>query len=157
MIQPAFTRIPAQELFLHIGQLLEEGYEAAFTVTGNSMWPLLTHGRDRVVLENCKDKPLKKGDIILFSPTKGRYMLHRIDWIKDGFFRTAGDGNSFRDGTFSRNCVLGRVVTVVRKGKTISCRNLFCRLYGRIWMALFRFRTPILRLLRKLAARHKEK
>lgn len=28
--------------------MLQEGYDAEFTVTGNSMWLLLAHGRDRV-------------------------------------------------------------------------------------------------------------
>lgn len=159
MIQPSFTRIPAQELFDHIGQLLDEGYEAAFTVTGNSMWPLLRHGRDRVVLENCKNNPIKKGDVVLFSPAPGRYLLHRVDWRQGALLRTSGDGNNYRDGTFPDRCVIGKAVSFVRKGKVISCKQISYRMYSCVWLALFRFRPLLLHILRKLAAlrtgRHK--
>ena len=151
MTQPELVRISATELFENIRQLLHEGYLATFTVTGNSMWPLLGHSRDQVVLESCVGKPLKRGDIVLFMPVEGRYLLHRIDWVSKDRFRTTGDGNCFRDGTFNRDCVVGRVVTLVRKGKKISCKNRLYRLSSRIWMTLFWARPVLLKVLRKLA------
>ena len=151
MTQPELVRLPATELFENIRQLLHEGYRATFTVTGNSMWPLLGHSRDQVVLESCVGKPLKKGDIVLFMPVKGRYLLHRIDWVKDGQFRTTGDGSCARDGIFHEACVLGRAVSLVRKGKKISCANWLYRLSSRIWMALFWARPVLLKALRKIA------
>ena len=151
MTQPVLNRPPATELFENIRQFLHGGYSASFTVTGNSMWPLLRHGRDYVILESRAEKPLKKGDIVLFMPVEGRYLLHRIDWVSDGQFRTTGDGNCFRDGTFNQDCVVGRVVTLVRKGKKISCTNWLYRLSSHIWMALFWARPVLLKALRKLA------
>ena len=153
MTQPVLTRPPAEELFENVRQFLQDGYFASFTVTGNSMWPLLRHGRDHVVLEPCTGKPLKKSDIVLFMPAKGRYLLHRIDWVREERFRTTGDGNCFRDGTFDQDCVVGRVVTLVRKGKEISCTNWRYRLASRIWMALFWARPVLLKVLRKFATR----
>lgn len=32
-------------------QMLQEGYDTEFTVAGNSMWPLVTHERDCVPLQ----------------------------------------------------------------------------------------------------------
>ena len=64
MTKPELVRIPATELFENVRLLLHEGYSASFTVTGKSMWPLLGHGRDQVILESCAGKALKKGDII---------------------------------------------------------------------------------------------
>ena len=151
MTQPELVRLSATELFENIRQLLHEGYLATFTVTGNSMWPLLRHGRDYVILESRAEKPLKKGDIVLFMPVEGRYLLHRIDWVNKDRFRTTGDGNCFRDGTFNQDCVVGRVVTLVRKGKKISCTNGLYRLTSRIWMSLFWARPVLLKALRKLA------
>jgi signal peptidase I len=151
MTQPVLNRLSATELFENIRQFLQNGYAASFTVTGNSMWPLLRHSRDYVILESLTEKPLKKGDIVLFMPVKGRYLLHRIDWVSEDRFRTTGDGNCFRDGTFNQDCVVGRVVTLVRKGKKISCANWLYRLASHLWMALFWARPVLLKTLRKLA------
>ena len=151
MTQPVLTQLPASELFENIRQFLHEGNLVSFTVTGNSMWPLLGHGRDQVILESCAGKPLKKGDIVLFMPVKGRYLLHRIDWVKEGRFRTIGDGSCVRDGVFDEVCVVGRVVTLVRKGKEISCENWLYQLSSRVWLALFWARPVLLKVLRKIA------
>ena len=43
--------ISSQELFSAIGELLAQGRQAVFTVTGMSMWPFLCHGRDQVVVQ----------------------------------------------------------------------------------------------------------
>ena len=152
MTQPVLTRPPATELFENVRQFLHDGCFASFTVTGNSMWPFLRHGKDHVVLEPCPEEALKKGDIVLFMPEQGRYLLHRIDWVRDRQFRTAGDGNCFRDGIFNQNCVVGRVVTVVRKGKEISCANWIYLLLSGIWMALYWARPVLLKVLRMLAS-----
>ena len=151
MTQPVLNQLSATELFESIRQFLQGGYSASFTVTGNSMWPFLRHGKDHVVLESCAGTPLKKGDIVLFMPVKGRYLLHRIDWANEGQFRTTGDGNCFRDGIFNQECVVGKVITLVRKGRKISCENWLYRLSSRIWMDLFWARPVLLKALRKLA------
>ena len=158
MTQSVLTRPSATELFENIRQFLHDGCFASFTVTGNSMWPLLRHGKDHVVLEPCAEKTLKKGDVVLFMPEQGRYLLHRIDWVRERQFRTAGDGNCFRDGIFNQDCVVGRVVALVRDGKEIACANWLYRLYSRIWIALYWARPVLLKVLRKLANwKHKKK
>ena len=151
MTQPVLTQLPASELFENIRQFLHEGNLVSFTVTGNSMWPLLEHGRDQVILESCAGKPLKKGDIVLFMPVEGRYLLHRIDWVKEGRFRTIGDGSCAQDGIFDQACVVGRAVTLVRKGKEISCKNWLYQLSSRVWLALFWIRPVLLSVLWKIA------
>ncbi len=141
--------VPARELFDQVSQLLEQGYEADITVTGNSMWPLLAHGRDRVVL---RKQPPKNGDIVLFCPVKGKYLLHRINRLKNGRFRTAGDGNCFHDGSFPVSCIVGTAGAIVRKGKRKEANSFDLRLWSSLWRRLFPARKLLLRLLRALAA-----
>lgn len=155
MLKPTQSQIPAGELFENIRQFLHEGYDASFTVTGSSMLPFLAHKRDQVVLENCEGKKLKKGDIVLFMPEPERYLLHRIDRVWEGKFRTVGDANCFRDGIFDRSCVVGRVVYLIRKGKKISCTNWFYRLISYVWIELFWMRSLLLKIMRKLARQKK--
>lgn len=135
--------ISSLALFTAIREQLAEGRQAAFTVTGMSMWPLLCHGRDQVIVAAVEPSELKKGDIVLLQTPQGNYLLHRITRLLPDGFETTGDGNLFRDGVFPYRCLVARVTAVVRKGKTISCSHpLFC-FCGRIWMALFRLRQPL--------------
>lgn len=70
--------ISSEILFSAITEQLVEHRQAAFTVTGMSMWPFLCHGRDRVIVEACQPDMLRRGDIILLQTHLGNYLLHRI-------------------------------------------------------------------------------
>jgi len=135
--------VSAQVLFPVIRQLLAEGRQAAFTVTGMSMWPFLCHGRDRVVLNVCTPEALRVGDIVLFQTEQGHYLLHRVTDLRPGQFQTTGDGNYFRDGWFSNDCILGQVIRFVRKGKYVDCCSLKYKILCRFWMFLFPVRKLI--------------
>ena len=108
-----------------VQQMLEEGLKVEFTVTGNSMWPLLKSGRDKVTLTLCDPDNIKKGDVILFEAMPSKYLLHRVTRICEKTFDTTGDFNSFRDGSFPLECVIGKAVSITRKGKCIgrNCRK----------------------------------
>ena len=142
--------LPAKEIFIPMQQLLEQGYDADFTVTGNSMWPLLSHGADRVVLR--RQAP-KNGDIVLFCPVEGKYLLHRIDRLKNGRFRTAGDGNCFHDGSFPVSCVVGTVVRIYRRGKCFQAQGVWMKLWSFLWRSSFFMRPLLLKLCAALARR----
>lgn len=139
-------QVSAQELFPVIEELLAEGRQAAFTVTGTSMWPLLCHGRDQVVIEKCAPGCLRRGDIVLLRTPLGNYLLHRVTRITDREFETTGDGNCFRDGEFPFSCIRARAVRLVRKGLTIECHNGKYRVLSWIWMRLYLVRRWIFSL-----------
>lgn len=139
------TLLPPEALFEAVSQLLDEGYDAEFTVTGNSMLPLLCHGRDSVVLRR-PDSPLRRGDIILCKAKQG-FLLHRVMKTKKDAVRTAGDHNCYLDEYVSSQDVLGRVIGFTRKGKYVSCKSLPYRLSSFVWRIFFPFRPLLLRLL----------
>ena len=145
MIQQEKRLIPNEELFTLIEETLRENYQAEFTVTGNSMWPLLRHGRDRVIVESCAAASLKTGDVVLLRAAEGRYLLHRVTALRGDCFETTGDGNCFRDGFFPRDRVIARVVRVIRKGKTLNVTRFYWQPVFRLWMALFPVRGRIMR------------
>ena len=139
-------RISSEILFAVVEEQLAAGRSASFTVTGMSMWPFLCHGRDRVIVTGTSPDDLAVGDIILFCPVPGKYILHRITALREDAFETTGDGNCYRDGWISRECIRAKVTGIVRKGKTISCRSPFWRFIFAIWRILFPIRRPLLRL-----------
>lgn len=144
------TYVPAEVLFDTMEQMLLEGYDAEFTVTGNSMWPFLSHNRDRVVLRHCAPGELKRGEIVLYCPTPGHFRLHRIDAVRKDRFRLVGDGNCSIDGYFEAACVIGRVVRFTRKNKCVDTDQFTYRFLSWLWMLLYPVRPWILRILRVL-------
>lgn len=146
------TLVPPEELFGAVSQLLQDGYDAEFTVVGNSMWPFLVHKRDRVTVRKVDGCFLKKGDIVLLKADDG-YLLHRITRLKKGMIQTTGDSNCYRDVFVSDENILGRVVCFTRKGKQVSCDNILYRFISCIWRILFPFRPLLLRILLRIRRR----
>lgn len=124
-------------LFEEIKKQLVIGRQAAFTVTGMSMWPFLCHGRDQVVIRQLGREPLKVGDIILFQTKNQKYILHRITKIKDGKIQTTGDGNDYHDEWITKECVVAKVDHVIRKDQKILSKDPKWRAFSYIWMKLF--------------------
>ena len=100
---------------------------------------------------------VKKGDIVLLQTPLGNYLLHRVTGRKTGMFETTGDGNCFRDGWFPDACLRARVVSLIRKDKTIDCSAWQWKLIFRLWMCLFPMRKPLLNLLKKIEKHRKRK
>ncbi len=134
-----------------VKQMLEDGLDVEFTVTGNSMWPLLKNGRDRVTLTLCKAENIKKGDIVLFEALPSKYLLHRVTRVFEKIFETTGDSNTFRDGSFPKTHIIGKAVKITRKGKCYKTDSFLIKLYSVCWMRLFAVRKPLLRFFRLIS------
>lgn len=130
-------KISSKILFDAIAEQLAERRQAVFVVTGMSMWPLICHGRDSVIVESVDSSVLHKGDIVLLKATETKYLLHRVTKLCPDGFETTGDGNCFRDGVFPYETLVARVVKVVRNGKTIDCQCWLMRLWGNVWMTAY--------------------
>lgn len=138
--------IQSEVLFRVIEEQLAEGRKASFTVTGMSMWPLLCHGRDQVILEKTEKDQLKKGDIILYRISEGHYILHRMTRLEKETFQTTGDGNFYRDIPMPYESIVAKVCKIIRDGKEIDCDAWRWKLFFRIWMFLFPIRKWMFRI-----------
>lgn len=137
--------IPTSEFMQAVKESVNIGYEADFTVTGNSMWPLLAHGRDRVIIKKYSAEGIKKGDIVLFEAVKDKYLLHRVMHVTPTAFVTTGDANTFEDGTFPKESIIGYVTHIIRKGKKIPINNFPLKIYTTFWISAFKFRGVLLK------------
>lgn len=146
MMKQSDLTVSGRNVFPVIEAMLQEGKNVKFTVSGNSMWPLIAHNRDSVLLSPCDNVKLKKGEIILFRSSIGHYVLHRISSVKKSGYITTGDGNLHRDAFVPMSNVIAKVTAVYRKGKTINCEKWTWKLTFRIWMALFPIRRHLFRL-----------
>ena len=118
---------------------------------GDSMRPLIRRGRDRVTIVPLT-RPLKRGDVVLFEFPPGRYVVHRVYRLRDGFVQTLGDHCWNPDPWMPERQVLGQVVQAERGRMIIPLDTALARGWGCCWMVLLPVRREYLKA-RALAGR----
>ena len=127
------VQVPNSQFFALAKQLLREGKKIEIPVKGGSMRPFLFDGETVVVAPVGVDSPLRKCDIILAETSTGQVMMHRIREISPAGIRMKGDGNLYQSELIRPEDVMGRVLSVVRHGKTISLYTPLGLFLARIW------------------------
>ena len=125
----------------------ELGY-AVVPITGTSMLPLLKEGRDLVELESCSQERLKKGDVVLYKKNDGTLVLHRIIKTENGeFFTVLGDHQFNNDEWVNKNQIIAVACGFFIKGRYVTEKTRWYRLYKKIWLCNVNFRRIILAVL----------
>lgn len=141
--------MPNEILMGEVKRLLSQGTTVTIMTKGNSMLPFIVGERDSVVL-----KPYgvpRIGDIALAQLDNGLYVLHRIIGISDtGIVTLMGDGNIRGTEKCRTDCLCGKAVTVIRKGKRCNPDSEgWVRMYN-IWRRLLPVRRYLLAVYRRL-------
>ncbi|HOP11765.1 MAG TPA: S24/S26 family peptidase [Oscillospiraceae bacterium] len=110
---------PAYELLPKMRELLARGEGFWLTVTGNSMYPTLTHLEDKVYISPL-DGQIKKGDILLTRTQNGGCILHRLIRRKGDSLYYQGDALNTQEGPLPIRYVVGRVTKIQHREKIIS-------------------------------------
>lgn len=125
-------------------ELIARGAAVPLVVSGNSMEPFLTAGRDSVILTARRAKKPRRGDILLFTRPDGSYVVHRVHRADGSGVRFVGDAQSFIEGPVPYGHLLAEVRTVIRRGAKVgrhspvwlyfawrrAARTFVCRLRG---------------------------
>lgn len=120
--------LPTEEYFARVRQSLSEKGQAYVRVTGMSMWPLLHHLRDGVIL--IPPHEIRRGDIVLFARESGRYALHRVIEKKGEIFTMAGDHQWHMEKGLPCRQIIGVAAMLHRKGRFIPCKNFLIKIYA---------------------------
>lgn len=124
-------------------ELLADGKQVSLAVTGSSMEPFLTGGRDQVLLVPVK-RSLKKGDLVLFQRENGAYVLHRILRVTSEGCILIGDGQQETEGPIQRERILGVAELALRNGESISEGSFWWGFFEKIWIRMIPLR-PVVR------------
>lgn len=127
-------------------ELAQEGKQVSTIVTGGSMLPFLSGGRDYVYLVKPK-RNLRKGDVVLFRRTNGDFVLHRIKKIKDDGVYLIGDRQYDTEGPVKTDQILALAIGAKRKGRDISQKSLVWLFYSRVWINTVRIRPFLFRMI----------
>ena len=115
-------------------------------ISGNSMSPFLIHGRDTVYLSRL-DRPVRRGDMLLYRRDSGAYVLHRVHKVTDRGYTMLGDAQIIPEPGIRPEQAIALVSRVVRLGKSLE-PGCFCWFfYEKLWPALL----PLRRLKGKAA------
>jgi len=137
------TKIPNEQFFLEVKNMIKNGYKVKISVFGNSMTPFLKEG-DLAVLNKFEKKHLSCGDVVL-SYYNNSYILHRIVKIKGNNVILSGDGNFFQVEKININDILAKVIDVYRNNRSIKFRDY----RWKIWYKLRFFRLICSKIFRQ--------
>ena len=139
----------------NIEQQLREGGVYVSTTVGYSMKPMLRNRRDRIVVVPKGEERLKKWDLPLYRYPDGRYVLHRVIAVRDGYYVIRGD-NTFVKEKIPDEWILGYVSEFYRGERHILTSQRGYRFYAAFWQRIYFLRLP-LHKARCLASRVKRK
>lgn len=134
--------VPTEELMEILLLQIQGGASAQLAITGTSMNPMLRENRDFVTVRKPQT-PLKKGDIILYKRSNGKYVLHRIVKVTENGYNCCGD-NQWKREPVGNNQILAVVTAFTRKGKTCNVLQSGYRIYVFFRMLFRPVRRPVL-------------
>ncbi len=126
-------------------EIAEEGKVVSLRISGNSMSPFLSHGRDYIYFTK-PDRELKRGDMVFYRRENGQYVMHRIrKKRKDGYY-IVGDAQTDIEGPVRREQIFALIVRVKRKGKFMGPGDFWWEFFEHIWIRLIPVRRPLVRM-----------
>jgi len=105
---------------LSIESALETEGEIVTSTMGWSMYPMLRHSRDMVVIETVNRK-LKKHDVPVYRLKSGKIVMHRILKITDNGYIIRGDNLLQKELNVTDDMIIGVLKSFYRNGKHYVC------------------------------------
>ena len=131
--------LPPEVLMEEYRRILAEEPQVAalpLIVSGRSMTPFLVPGRDTVYLSRL-ERPVQRGDILLYQRDSGQYVLHRVWKVeKDGSFTMVGDAQTELEPGIRENQIIAIVTSVVRKGKPMAPGGFWWEFFEKVWIRM---------------------
>ena len=150
-MKPEVRTLAPEAAMERIVGLLAYGEQVPLVITGNSMYPFLRHGRDTVYLQKVQ-RPLKKGDMVLYRRKNGQYILHRILLAGDTL-TLVGDNQTTAEPDIQKEQVLAVVSAVRRQDKLLQPGDPVWDFYEKAWLRMIRLRPYLMAIHRRLSGK----
>lgn len=135
------NRLSLDALAPVMADMLQSGREVSFSPEGDSMLPLLSPGRCKVVLTRL-DTPPRKHDILFYRRENGIFLLHRVVSVEANGYTMCGDNQYVLETGLKPQNIIGLVKGFYQDGVynglntpgyRLYCRTLWAR---RDWLKL---------------------
>ncbi|MBP3384047.1 MAG: S24/S26 family peptidase [Firmicutes bacterium] len=137
--------VPPEQMMEPLLALLNETDCVPLVISGSSMSPFLAHSRDTVYLSRA-DRPLKRGDMILYQRDSGGYVLHRILSVEKDSFTLLGDAQTLPEPGIRPEQVRAYVKAVCRKGKLLQKGSFWWEFFEKVWIRMVPVRPVIIKI-----------
>lgn len=125
-------------------QELEQKGSLIYTTVGMSMRPFLRSGQDLMVIERPKNGRCRVRDVVLYRRRSGKYVLHRIMWVrKDGYVLCGDNCRSLEPG-IRDDQILGVLTAVIRNGQRQDVGEWSYRAKVFAWWLLYPIRACVI-------------
>lgn len=131
------------ENYTSVREILEETGKYTSLTKGRSMWPLIHHQKDNIIVIKPEGR-LKKYDIALYE-RNGDYIMHRVVEVHDDHYIIIGD-NCISKEYVTDDMIVGVLAGFYKNGKRyVDCENSKAqKIYAKIWTSLYPLRPAIL-------------
>jgi phage repressor protein C with HTH and peptisase S24 domain len=130
-------------------EAVETGHKCSMLLTGSSMEPFLTHGRDTIWF-CAPEQPIRRGDMAFFQREDGQYVMHRVQKVTNDGFYLVGDNQTEIEGPVPGDRIFAVVYQVRRKGKILGPKSFWWRFFATVWLRMIPLRPGLIRLYRRL-------
>ena len=134
--------VPSELLMEPLLGLMEESEYVPLVISGGSMTPFLSDGRDTVYLSRIR-RELKRGDIVLYQRETGGYVLHRILRVDKDSYTMIGDAQIHPEPGICREQILAIVTAVRRKDKLLQNGSFWWFFFEKIWIRMVPARPAV--------------
>jgi len=111
---------------------IEQNGEIMVCTSGISMYPMLRHRKDMVVVEKL-NRPLKKYDVPVYRTSTGKVVMHRILKVKPDGYIIRGDNLFHKEYDVKDENIIGVLKAFYRDGKFYDCsKSLIYKIYVRV-------------------------
>jgi len=105
-----------EQLFPLIQEHIQNGESFTFTAFGNSMYPFLRNGLDRVCLSPVT-LPIRKFDVVFYRRKNGAFVLHRVIRVRGEQLTLCGDNQLYPEKGISVQQVIAILTEYEKNGK----------------------------------------
>lgn len=123
-------------------ELAEKG-KLIYTTVGMSMRPFLRSGEDLMVIERRDSGRFHIRDVVLYRRRSGKYVLHRIMWVRRNDYVLCGDNCWDLERGIRDDQILGVLTAVIRNGKRMEVSGFGYRARVYIWWLCYPIRACV--------------
>ena len=146
-IKEHLTIVSPEQIMEPLLALLDEAPAVPLVISGSSMTPFLVPRRDTVYLSKISG-PLKRGDMVLYQRSNGRYILHRILRAGPDSYTMVGDAQTKPEHGIRREQILAIVTAVRRKGRLLQKGSFWWDFFASAWIRAVPLRPSVMGLYR---------
>jgi hypothetical protein len=122
-----------------IDEVISSGGEFTFKPNGISMLPLIRPGVDTVKL--VKPTEVKKSDIVLYRRDNGKFVLHRVMYVRRKDFIMRGDNQKYLEVGIRRDQILATLKGIEKDGVSVDFASEKYKKYVKsLYRHIFRYR-----------------